>query len=87
MGKLFQSELMNTLQQCLVELYIKEKKWGKVAMLFLKISHFHSLGEKEGGNAVTDHGMRAEYFKHSCNRNKREHPGGVGGGSVPDREH
>lgn len=38
MGKLFQSELSNTLLQY----FASQKKMGKVASLFLKITSFHS---------------------------------------------
>lgn len=71
MGKLFQSELSNTLLQY----FASQKKMGKVASLFLKITSFHSPWEQKGLHSVIDYSMCATYVKNSCNLNKREHLG------------
>lgn len=78
MGKLFQSELSNTLLQY----FASQKKMGKVASLFLKITSFHSPWEQKGLHSVTDYSMRGMYVKNSCNLN-----GGNIWGLFPNREH
>lgn len=69
MGKLFQSELSNTLLQY----FASQKKMGKVASLFLKIASFHSPWEQKGLHSVIDYNMCATYVKNSCNLNEKEH--------------
>lgn len=73
MGKLFQSDLSNTLLQY----FATWKRIGKGIRLFPEITPFLSPQEEQGLHSVRDYNMCVVYAKISCDFSKREHLGTI----------